>query len=145
VGYRRTSVVEALLERQGAGVSVDDRDNDDATALMLASMEDHFDTGCLLLNKGAGVQKKDLQSRTALHYAAKFGTKRIVEELLKIGAHINATYVVGQTPLHSAAMALGTEVYEVLQGAGGDGRLLNNAGLKAEECWSQAEADRKRK
>ena len=62
----------------------------------------------------------DMHLRTALHVAAYFGHKRIVELLLEAGFHVNQGDDRDQTPIHSAARAGHPDVIETLLVAGGE-------------------------
>ena len=52
----------------------------------------------LLLSKGADVNIKDIQGKTALIFAATYGNKEIVELLLSNGADVNAKALTAKQP-----------------------------------------------
>ena len=54
----------------------------------------------LLLSKGANVNAKGIDGITSLHLAAQRGYLRIVEQLLKHRAYINASDNFDRTSLH---------------------------------------------
>jgi hypothetical protein len=56
----------------------------------------------LFLGKNFQVSRTDKWKKSALHYVAEYGTAAMVEELLMMGAHINAVDADGCTPLHYA-------------------------------------------
>jgi len=62
--------------------------------------------------------KLDEFGRSELHYAARDGDKKLVEELLGKGAEVNRADKNGWTPLHFAAQAQSAEVVAVLLDAG---------------------------
>ena len=53
----------------------------------------------MLKERGANITCKDKQGWSALHKAAEFGFKAIIEYLLKEGTAINAPTKDGMTPL----------------------------------------------
>jgi hypothetical protein len=60
--------------------------------------------GCLLIQKGVRIDRKDELGRTALFWAVQFGRESIATQLLKRGAYVEAKENVnGQTPLSKAA------------------------------------------
>ena len=66
------------------------------------------------------VRARDDKGRTALHWAAAFGTPNIVTALIDAGADVNARTAYGGTPLHYAAESAKPEVVTSLIGAGAD-------------------------
>ncbi|KAI9853716.1 MAG: hypothetical protein M1813_001832 [Trichoglossum hirsutum] len=57
----------------------------------------------LLLEKGADLNVKTYDGRTALHLAAEKGHETVVQLLLEKGGAVNAKTYDGQTALHLAA------------------------------------------
>jgi ankyrin repeat protein len=57
---------------------------------------------------------------TYLHRAASVGCTKIVQELIKHGAHVNAHYSNGKTPLHYAAAECHLNAAKALLEAGAD-------------------------
>lgn len=57
----------------------------------------------LLRAGGDGVRERNGQGETPLHWAAWCGAVDCAEQLLRTGAHVNATANNGKTPLHLAA------------------------------------------
>lgn len=56
-----------------------------------------------IINAGADMEGVDINSRTVLHYAAKGGSRGVVQYLLSHQVHPLTPDFIGQTPLHVAA------------------------------------------
>ena len=67
-------------------------------------------------------------SGTGLHYAAFWGNEAICELLLKSGANISATDVLGDQPLHDSARRNEAAVCELLVAYGADVTAVNKRG-----------------
>ena len=76
-----TNSVGTVLER--AGTSLESRDHDAATPLMLAASGGHVECIRLLVGAGASLTATDEVGLTALHYAAEVRTSSI----LRVGAY----------------------------------------------------------
>lgn len=107
-------IARALL---GAGASVDAVDmHDEHTPLVIASHQGHVEMVKLLLTKGANpnlpvtqydratVQEGTLLHATALHVAAYQGYPKVVAELIRRGARVDAKTRNGHTPLFEAVI-----------------------------------------
>ena len=68
----------------------------------------------LLARRGADLEARDLSGRTALHFAAKKGSPRVVQSLLVLGAEIYATTRNKLTCLHIAVEAARRPVVRLL-------------------------------
>ena len=73
------------------------------TCLIIAADFGHLAICRLLLDKGAQLEAKDVNSHTPLHYAADQGHVEIVRLLCDRGADIEVRGNNGWRPLHSAA------------------------------------------
>ena len=113
----------ALLER-GADPNVRSG-HAGLTALMLAAT-DAAKTQ-LLVGKGANVNLRSEDGRTALHVAAMSGETGIVKRLLKAGASVN--FNGGDSPLAHAATAGNVELVQMLIEAGAP--VTRQAGVSA--------------
>jgi hypothetical protein len=60
-----------------------------------------------LIEKGADVTAADIDGRTALHVAARYGCEKVVEMLLAAGADVTAIDNSGRTALQLAAQGTG--------------------------------------
>jgi 26S proteasome non-ATPase regulatory subunit 10 len=58
----------------------------------------------LILERGAKVNVRNDEGRTALHWAAEEGQEEVVGILVEFGGDINARNMFGFTPLHAAAL-----------------------------------------
>jgi ankyrin repeat protein len=106
VGALRMAVINADLDRVvellGAGVGVDFRDEDGATALHYAAAFNRRKIVELLLSRGAEIDARDAEDRTPLHLAAFGGCADTTLLLLERGADAHAVDTGGFTPLHAA-------------------------------------------
>lgn len=93
---------------------------------------DYLNMAKKIINLGADVNlatKNDFGStRAPLHNASKFGYLDIVQELLKAGAHVNASDNKGDTPLHFASEQGHTEAIQILLDCGADINAANHKG-----------------
>jgi ankyrin repeat protein len=64
------------------------------------------------------IRAEDDLNRLALHLAARYGHRKVVELLVDRGANPNAANVTGFTPLHEAARLGSTKIAELLILAG---------------------------
>jgi ankyrin repeat protein len=92
-----SSIVEYLISPPN------DIDMFGRSALSLACKNGSFPTISILLEYGAGVNKKDRSGRTALHEAATSGSREMVKLLLEKGANPYLASKREMTPLHEAA------------------------------------------
>ena len=72
------------------------------------------------LANGADINAKDVDGRTALHWAAWYGYTEAVKLLLAVGADVNAKDDLGRTALHWAAWHGCTEVVALLKAHGAE-------------------------
>lgn len=72
----------------------------------------------LLLEHGANVNAVDIVRNTPLHFAAKYGCRRVVKLLLQAGAPVDAKDVHAHTPLSIAALRGHVSVMQILIRAG---------------------------
>jgi ankyrin repeat protein len=83
----------------------------------------------LLLEKGAKIEAKDSEGRTALFIAANRGNTDVVKLLLEKGANIDVkNTVTGETALHMAAVRGNVEIVMLLLEKGG-------ANIEAKDIW----------
>ena len=125
-----------LLLIQGADVNA--RNNNEVTALMLASQAGHLDVVRTLLAKGADVNSKASKGKTALIQAAQEGHVAIVRLLLAQGANINEKKSDGATALMQAVLKGHLEVVQVLLDQGAGIKMARNDGETALTLASRA-------
>jgi ankyrin repeat protein len=77
--------VQQLVE---GGANIEETDEEGMTALLLASLEDHFEIMVYLVEHGANVAHGDEGGMTALHWACIDGNLSSVRYLLEHGASI---------------------------------------------------------
>lgn len=104
--------VEALVTQYG--VDVNERDQVDTMALMVAAFHGHPQILSFLIGKKANVNAQNKAGNTALILAATFGRLEMVRELIAAGADVNAQNGNGNTALLSAAANGHTEIIQLL-------------------------------
>ena len=113
-GKGHIEIVEFLLNH-GADIELEILNGE--TPLMLAARYaryGQYETIKTLLEHGAMVNHKDENSRTALHNAAMYRGKEIMNLLISYGADVNARDKHQSTPLHQAAMLNNIEAAKAL-------------------------------
>ena len=86
---------------------------------------------CLLtvfLESGGNINIPTLKGNTFLHIAVKYGRRKIVKELVKMGADSNARNNKGETPLHLACHYTNWSVVRYLLAQGSDMLAVDNDG-----------------
>jgi ankyrin repeat protein len=91
--------VDALLPHS----SIDAKDENGRTALILAALFGYTQPAEKLLDAGANIQSEDHNGYTALHWAAAMGQANAVRTLMSRGANTEAKGHEGATPLICAA------------------------------------------
>jgi len=152
----KTEVARALMQA-GADVSLCDRRGQ--TPLMIAILSDDSDTPDYLLGLrindllhfGAeqSINRRDKKGRTALMYAAFFGSSsEIINTLIRAGSRLNYVGKKGETALHLAAISLNSNAIEALLAAGADHDILDNRNRNAFRIaekafleWSEEDGD----
>jgi len=120
-----TNTVDLLLER---GASIEARDQDGYTPLMLAAVNGDAMMVSRLLRKGAKIDATDSEGETALIVSAKVGRLKSAQALLRGGADTEAKDREGDTPLIIAAANGDVETATVLLEKGADTQARDNAG-----------------
>jgi len=107
--------LRALLETDNS--LVDARDADGSTALHCASWKGHLEIVAFLLDAGSDVRDHNHNEHwgtTALHAAAHANQAAIARLLLEAGADVNATDLLGKTPLHHTSFHKANAAAKVL-------------------------------
>ncbi|QLH42551.1 MAG: ankyrin repeat domain-containing protein [Coxiellaceae bacterium] len=94
--------------------SVDIRDDNRKTPLMLACEHNQLDMVIWLLSRNPDVNAIDKEGFSSLHYAAQSGSDAIAGLLLLNHAYINQRDLDGYTPLHHAIMFKNVSVVKLL-------------------------------
>ena len=91
--------IEELLAN---GADINQRDNNDNTALHVAAEYGQEATVLRLIQTGARVNKRNYCDKTALHLAVEKGYEAIIGMLIEAGACVNQQDAYGRTALHLA-------------------------------------------
>lgn len=97
-----------------AGIDLNSKNADGATALMVATDKGHADVVQVLLNNGADVKATDENDETVLMHAVHAGDMDIFQVLINKGADAKATDKDGRTVLMYAAMGGSPVIIKVL-------------------------------
>jgi serine/threonine-protein phosphatase 6 regulatory ankyrin repeat subunit B len=126
----RTGEVDGI--RQFAGEStVNVRDLEGKTSLLIACSNSDFSSVQLLLKAGATPNIQSQNGRTPLMEAARRGNLEIVKRLLNRFANVNVRDKEGNTALIESARSGSTEIITLLCEAGADIETWNNDGRTA--------------
>jgi len=126
--YGDGRLVQDLL---GAGASVNVRDEEGRTPLILAAGRGHLKVARILLDRGAAIGAANSSLGTALAYAAWSGHTEMVSELLSRGSRIDSTNGEGWTPLMYAAINGHIQCVKELLDRGADVNARNREGRTA--------------
>lgn len=119
---------EALVWLLGNGHSVDEKNNEEFTALHLAATKGKVSTVKHLISFNANVNALALYNDTPLHWASLNGNIAIIKDLISSGGDVNAEQNCGWTPLHIAAWFGHLAAVEELISKGADVNPLNELG-----------------
>ncbi|KAK2911763.1 hypothetical protein QQF64_027604 [Cirrhinus molitorella] len=90
--------------------------------------------GMKLLGRGVNVNAKNVNGRTALHYAVAFRNVEAVDVLLRRRAKLDLQDKHGLTAVHLAAWFGSLQILKLLVQAGADQRIENTEGLNMMHC-----------
>ena len=133
-----------LLISKGASFSINVRDSDGVTVLMLAAEAGNVDIVKMLLAAGANVNAKDFDGDAVLVWAMGEGHVDVVEVLLAAGADVNAKNNDGDTVLMQAVGAGHIDVIKLLLAAGADINAKDEDGDTARDMammWQEEYAE----
>lgn len=125
--------VAALLS--APDLKVDQANQANETALMMAALRGHLDWCKRLVERGATVNR---EGWTPLHYAATGPNPQVTAFLLERGAQVDAPSPNGTTPLMMAARYGHEDSVQILLGAKADPRLRNQKELSAADFAREA-------
>jgi ankyrin repeat protein len=128
--------VAALLT--APDLKVDQVNQANETALMMAALRGHLDWCKRLVERGAAVNR---EGWTPLHYAATGPNPQVTAFLLEKGAQVDAPSPNGTTPLMMAARYGHEDSVQILLVAKADPRLRNQKELSAADFAKEAGRD----
>uniref|UniRef100_A0A1B0DGC2 Uncharacterized protein n=1 Tax=Phlebotomus papatasi TaxID=29031 RepID=A0A1B0DGC2_PHLPP len=108
----RDQLVKLLLTMNPALLS--ERDDTNASPLILAALGGRLDVMKILVDNGADISDKNWNGHSSLQYACSKGFKDIVEYLLDKGADVNVRDDRNDTCLHRLASTGRTDIMEML-------------------------------
>ncbi len=117
--------VKALLEKEPD--SVNQKNQDLETPLILAAKYGHLEIAKLLISKGAGINAQDKNGWAPLHYASRRSSE-MAKYLISKGADINLRSVTGESPLFECINMGNRVMAEFLLARGADINIKNNRG-----------------
>ena len=97
--YGLDRMVNFLLDN---GANLEASDGYGRTALMMATIDNHFSTANLLILRGANINPTDFWGQTPIHFAAAMGKRRMVELFIRRGADISILCKNGRFPWQAA-------------------------------------------
>ncbi|PIA45208.1 hypothetical protein AQUCO_01700623v1 [Aquilegia coerulea] len=118
----RTNICKYLLEE--LKLNVDEKDSEDCSPLLHASLEGHLSTVEYLIESGADPRALNNHNTTALHLATLEGHIEVMHLLLSKGADVNAQSDIG-TPLQVAAQLCKPNTLKLLLDHGADPNLVS--------------------
>jgi ankyrin repeat protein len=111
---------DKVLKCVSDGAEVDCVNNQQQTALLLASEKGHVETVRALIENGAAKDFVDSKESNALHYAAYNGHLGTIQALAEMGVDVNALNKFGYSPLQYACADGAIEAVEMLLSLGAD-------------------------
>jgi len=112
-------------------IRINDKGDENATALTLAANGGYLDLVKLLLEKRVNIEEVGLCGHTALSLSSKRGFTDIVEFLLEQGANVNHETSNGSTPLMYASLYGHYDTIEEILASQPDVNVSNNEGATA--------------
>lgn len=113
---------EAVISMLGAGVNVNEKDEDCTSPVLRAAMSKRLEIVKLLIDWGADLNVPNKHRNSPLHYAAADGDVEMTHALLVAGADVNAPDKAGCSPLCFALIFSSSEnhlkVVELLKSRG---------------------------
>jgi ankyrin repeat protein len=102
-----------ILLDQGASINAKNKEGE--TALMVAALEGRTDMVRFLIDRGADLNARDVVGATPLLYAALGGSLDTIQLLVEKGADLNAKTLDGQTALSISRVRGNNKVAEFLE------------------------------
>ena len=124
--YRSTEVLHIIISH---GIDVNETNNSDITALMLACINENRDAINILLNVGAIPNIADGNGDTSLHYAVQIDCcTEVLHTIINHGVDVNATNKKNVTALMKACNKGNTDAINILLNAGADPNIIDGEG-----------------
>ena len=123
--------VDEIKSLLAQGASLECRDGNGYTPLLLASGEGHLDACRMLIDAGSSIEATTLQGASAVDVAASGGSVDVLGLLYELGASINSRDRQGDTPLMSAVGSHQEETARWLLEHGADVNSANDDGTTA--------------
>ncbi|CAL4194644.1 unnamed protein product, partial [Meganyctiphanes norvegica] len=122
----KSAVVSALSA--GGDPSWQNPSDGDRTALMRAAIGNHADITRIIIEAGADIEKRNVNSDTAMHYAAWMGSNEALSVLINHKADVNSLGKWGWTPLMLAVRGGNLATTKALVDAGASVDIADNDG-----------------
>lgn len=133
IGAAKTGDLQAVLNCLNYGISVNERDKDNATPLYWSCCRGYAKLSAELIKRHPDINAKVKWGSTALHASCDRGHIACVTLLIQSGAELNTQNKTGNTALHLSAYRGHTEIVKLLVQSGADVFLRNEKGRCASE------------
>ena len=109
------NIVKLLID---AGADVDERNENQDTALKIAVLKNNATITKYLIKAGADVNFKDANAVSLLHLATECGNVEIITALIAKGANLDSKSELNETPLYIALKNSQRDIFKLLLDAG---------------------------
>lgn len=133
IGAAKTGDLQTVLNCLNCGVSVDERDKDNATPLYWSCCRGYAKLSAELIKRKPDINAKVKWGSTALHASCDRGHIACVTLLIQSGAELDIQNKTGNTALHLSAYRGHTEIVKLLVQSGADVLIRNEKGRCASE------------
>ena len=128
---KKADTASIKLEIENNPSSINQKDERDFPAIVLATYAQNSTITQLLIDAGVEIDQKDRAGNTALMGVTYKGNLEIVEMLIEAGADVNAINFAGATPLIYAAMFGQVDIAKILLQKGANKTLKDADGKSA--------------
>lgn len=126
----QVDVIKLFISLESA-LQIDILDEDNCTPLMLALSQGHDAVGRLLIEAGASVTKKDINSWTVVHHAAAGGCLNVLRKLKELKVDLQTLSRLGENALFMAAYGGHLETVQFLLSSAVDPRVNDDDGKRS--------------